>query len=138
MPRASRAVNLEIELTAEQKRDQMKAKLAKIRQYAKAESKARSDKEKLIKELEKDMTAASIRKLDVFYDNETIIGEIGTGKPTNVVDVNLLSGKVTHAQLLTVVSVSAGAVKDAFGTHILNTVLVEKPGERKLRVEVQK
>jgi hypothetical protein len=136
MARAARAVNLDVELTAEQKEEQMKAKLAKIRQLAKAESKARSEKEKLIKALEKEMVSAGKRKIDVFYDNETIIGEISTGPVKNVVDVNLLSQKVTHAQLLTVVTASAGAVKDAFGTNILNTVLVEKDGDRKLRVEV--
>lgn len=134
----ARAVNLDVSLTAEQKEEQMKAKLAKIRQYAKAESKARSDKEKMTRELEKEMTAAGKRKIDVFYDNETIVGEISTGDPKNVVDVALLDSKITHAQLLTVVSVAAGAVKDAFGTGMLNQVLKEKEGERKLRVEVQK
>ncbi|QIG76114.1 hypothetical protein EVC24_093 [Rhizobium phage RHph_I4] len=138
MPRASRAVNLNIELSAEEKEQQMKAKLAKIRQYAKSESKARSDKEKLIRELEKEMTAAGKRKLDIFYDGETIVGEIGTGDPRNVVDTALLASKITHAQFVSVASVAAGAVKDAFGTGMLNQVLVEKEGERKLRVEVVK
>jgi hypothetical protein len=138
MARAARAVNLQVALTAEQKEEQMKATLAKIRQFAKAESKARSDKDKLVKQLEKEMTAAGKKILEVFYDNETIVGRIYGGAPRNVVDVVALSGKVTHAQLLTVVAASAEAVKDAFGTNVLNTVLVEKAGDIKLRVEVQK
>ncbi|AHC30477.1 hypothetical protein CC53_gp060 [Rhizobium phage vB_RleS_L338C] len=136
MPRTARAVNLSTELTADEKEQQMKAKLAKIRQYAKAESKARSDKDKLLRQLEKEMTAAGKRKLEVFYDNETIIGEIGTGDPRNVVDTALLASKITHAQFVSIATVAGGAVKEAFGTGILNQVLVEKEGERKLRVEV--
>lgn len=138
MPPRSRAVNLDVELSAEQKETQMKADIAKIRQYAKAESKAKADKDALIRKVEKEMTAAGKRKLEVFYDNETIVAEISNGKPRNIVDVALLAGKVTHAQFVSVATVAGGAVKDAFGTGILNQVLVEKEGERKLRVEVQK
>lgn len=138
MARASRAVNLDIELSAEQKLEQRKQLLARYRMLMKQESKAKSEKEKVLRQLEKDMTAANERKLEVFYDNEHLVGEISTGSPRNEVDVSLLASKITHAQFVSVSKVSASAVKDAFGTGVLNQVLVEKPGERKLRVEVTK
>lgn len=138
MARASRAVNLDVELTSEVKLEQRKQLLARYRQLAKQESKARSEKEKALRQLEKDMTAAGERKLEVFFDNEIIVGEISTGDPKNEVDTSLLASKVTHAQFVSVAKVSAAAVKNAFGTGVLNQVLVEKPGERKLRVEVKK
>lgn len=138
-PRArTRRVNLVADTTAETRTALMKAKLAEIRRQAKVESAARSLKDKLCKELEKEMTSMSLRELSTFLDGKEVVGIIGHGDPKNVIDVHLLAAKVTKEQLLSVVTASQGAVKDAFGSNVATTCLVEKQGDLKLRVEEKK
>lgn len=132
--RTRRAVNLTAELTREQRIDNMRSRLIDAVRLGKEESAARSAKEKAIKELEKEMSDMDVGSLQVNFEGILYEGKIWAGNPTNVVDVVKLHDLVSPAQFLTVVSAAGGAVKDAFGTNILNQTLVEKQGEVKLRV----
>jgi hypothetical protein len=132
--RTARAVNLTAELTRDQKIAKMKSDLNNIVLLSREESEARSAKEKATKKLEKDMAELSVGSIQIDFDSIVYEGKIWAGDPSNVVDITKLASLVSPAQFLTVISAPSGAVKDAFGTNILNQTLVEKHGEVKLRI----
>jgi len=137
-PRQRRRVNVEADTTTETKTAQAKSLLVTIRETAAAKNAATALEKKQVQQLEKLMGELGITALEAVMGDKIVEGIVSHGSPSNVIDIAELAQKITHDQLLTVVTASVGAVKDAFGSNIANASTKEKQGEYKLRVGFKK
>ena len=134
-PRTRRRVNLTAATpTPEELEKQLIDLLVDAYKSGRVESEAKSRKDRLIKTLEAQMTTNGRKTITGFVDGIRIEGVISNGKVTTYVDSVKLAGLVDAKEALPLANFSQDAVKNKFGTNILNASLSERPGEYKLRI----
>lgn len=134
-PRTRRRVNLTAASpTPEELEKQLADLLVDAYKSGRAESEAKSRKDRLIKTLEAQMTSNRRTTVTAFVEGIRIEGVISNGKVSTYVDTGKLAELVDVKEAFPLATFSQDAIKSKFGTNILNASLSEKPGEYKLRI----